>query len=613
MNYIVKNEKELFEAVKAVNSETEAAVITVEAGTYEINESIVFTRDNVTVKANGDVNFKGSRKIPVSGSGTVEIDLKSEGITDFGKFGEGPFEDFWNECDIPKPHMLNEGPGAELFYEDKAMPLSRYPETGELRITKALGETPLIEHKRTDRIGSMEGIFLCDDDSVKEWANEDDPLLIGYWGNDWATQRHTVKSVDPKTGAIEVNPPYHTFGYRDGSMFNNSDGGAPFFALNLRCALKKPGNWCIDRKNGKIFMIPYENQKEVSISVCEDIFLLCGRENIHIIGINMSECRKSGIMMDGCKACSVEDCRIYNTGAWAVIADNCTDTKVLRCTVYDTAGGGIALSGGDRPTLTPANNIAEGCEIHDIARWHKTYLAAIELNGVGCTASENKLYDLPHFAIVFQGNNHIIEKNDIKNACYSSNDAGAIYAGRDWTCRGNIIRYNYIHDFPGRANVGCIGIYFDDAMSSAEVYGNTIVGSIQAGIELGGGRDFKIHHNTFINCHVSMMMDARLKNWGTTEKLMRHLGEVPYRNKVWENAYPELFRLLDEDFCAPKNNEFCDNLTIGGHGVAVSRDGADEYIIMKNNKFIKSDFPTAVHERYRSDWWAFPEEEQILK
>ena len=78
---------------------------------------------------------------------------------------------------------------------------------------------------------------------------------------------------------------------------------------------------------------------------------------------------------------------------------------------------------------------------------------------------------------------------------------------------------------------------------------------------------------------------------------------------MWETAYPELFRILDEDFCAPENNEFHDNLTIGGHGVAVSRDGADKYIIMKNNTFIKSDFPTAVHERYRSDWWAFPEEE----
>ena len=229
---------------------------------------------------------------------------------------------------------------------------------------------------------------------------------------------------------------------------------------------------------------------------------------------------------------------------------------------------------------------------------------------MGCRASDNKLYDLPHFAIVFQGNNHIIEKNDIKNACYSSNDAGAIYAGRDWTCRGNIIRYNYIHDFPGRANVGCIGIYFDDAMSSAEVYGNTIVGSLQAGIELGGGRDFKIHHNTFINCLVSMMVDARLKTWGSTDKdkLFKHLGEVPYRNEYWEKAYPELFSILDNDYCAPENNEYYDNLTIGGKGIALTRDEAKDCIIMRDNRFIKSDVLISDNSRYNPDWWYFPEE-----
>lgn len=610
MDYCVTSERELFETIKAVNSSSEPAVIKVSEGVYEIEKTISFTRDNVIIKAEGKVSFKGSKRLPVSGCGIVQIDLKEHGITDFGKFGEGPFDDFWSKIDIPKPHMLEEGPGAELFYQDRVMPISRYPETGELRITKALGETPLIERNHTERIGSMEGKFLCDDEAVKEWANEDDLLLIGYWGNDWATQRHTVKSVDSKTGVIEVNPPYHTFGYRDGKIFNNNDGGASFYALNLKCALKKPGDWCIDRKNGKISVIPYENQKEVSISVCEDIFSLCGRENIHIVGIDMSECRKSGVMMTDCKGCSVENCRIYNTGAWAVIADNCSETTVYKCTVFDTAGGGIALSGGDRRTLSSANNSAIGCEIHDIARWHKTYLAAIELNGVGCRASDNKLYDLPHFAIVFQGNNHIIEKNDIKNACYSSNDAGTIYAGRDWTCRGNIIRYNYIHDFPGRAKVGCIGIYFDDAMSSAEVYGNTIVGSLQAGILLGGGRDFKIHHNTFINCLVSMMVDARLKKWGSTDKdkLFKHLGEVPYRNKYWEKAYPELFSILDNDYCAPENNEYYDNLTIGGKGIALTMDEAKDCIIMRDNRFIKSDVLISNNSRYNPEWWYFPEE-----
>ena len=52
-------------------------------------------------------------------------------------------------------------------------------------------------------------------------------------------------------------------------------------------------------------------------------------------------------------------------------------------------------------------------------------------------------------AIVFGGNEHLIEFNEIHDVCHESNDAGAIYGGRDWTMRGTVIRYNYFHDISG--------------------------------------------------------------------------------------------------------------------------------------------------------------------
>jgi hypothetical protein len=55
------------------------------------------------------------------------------------------------------------------------------------------------------------------------------------------------------------------------------------------------------------------------------------------------------------------------------------------------------------------------------------------MNGVGVKVSHNKMYDTPHNVILFGGNDHVMEYNLIYNAVTETGDAGAIYAGRDWT------------------------------------------------------------------------------------------------------------------------------------------------------------------------------------
>lgn len=65
----------------------------------------------------------------------------------------------------------------------------------------------------------------------------------------------------------------------------------------------------------------------------------------------------------------------------------------------------------------------------------------------------------------FNGNDHLMEYNEINDVCYESNDAGAIYAGRNWRMRGNVIRYNYLHDISGFEGKGCVGVYLDDVVA----------------------------------------------------------------------------------------------------------------------------------------------------
>ncbi|MBE7042421.1 MAG: right-handed parallel beta-helix repeat-containing protein [Ruminococcaceae bacterium] len=604
MNYIVSNTEQLLHAVEQSEQESDMEIV-LEEGIYEIEHPLSPGNGTVLRGVPGKTILKGSKTIPLPEAGEdgiCVVSLSNAGITDYGSFGEGPYDDFWEEYDIPKPHMCEFGPGLELFYRDGRLPLSRYPESGYLTITKALGQTPTFY--RDEPNGTKEGIFQCDDPSVADWAEEPEPFLIGFWGLDWATQRHSVKSIDKNTGTIEVNPPYHRYGYRYGKRYMNETGGE-FYALNLKCALKQPGQWCIDRKQGLLYLIPLEGQREVSVSLCKDLFLLEDREDITIGGLVLCESRECGVKAVSCRGITVEQCEVSHVGAWGILAENSTDCTICDCFVHHTAGGGIGVGGGCRDTLTSSHNLVENCRITEIAYWHKTYLAAIELTGVGCCARRNKIYNVPHFGLLYQGNNHVMEYNEIENACYESNDAGGIYAGRDWTCRGTIIRYNYLHHMPGRNNGGCTGIYFDDAVSSAEVYGNVLVGFYTGAIQLGGGRDYKIHHNTFYHCNVALRIDSRTRDWGEDAlypNLYRHLAEVPYQSEIWAKAYPELASILEQEPGLPLGNEFYQNTLIDCGGNMGGGEGVEQMLSMYDNTMLSPDLGEA-DAHFKPPYW----------
>lgn len=548
-------------------------------GAYEIGKTLELSDDTEIIAEAGTV-FYGSRRIYLDdikpSGGIYRIKLLEYGITDLGEFGLGPYRDFWKDYDVPKPHMEAYGPSLELFYGEKRMNLSRYPRKGFSYIKAAVGDTVKNDPHGIPR-SREEGFFIPEDHKPFLENDVSDLLLIGYWNWDWATQRHLVDSYDASTGVVKVNEPYHVYGY-------TGDGIGHYYALNVKSELKRPGDWYIDRKQGEILFVPYKNQKFVDVTVVDNMFSATGKKNIKISGVSVMKCRRSAYRFDSCDNVTLSEATVTNVGAWAVIADNCTNTVVRGFKVSKTGGGGIAVSGGDRSTLTPSNNVVEKNLISDVAYWHKMSLAGIEINGVGVTVRNNVVHDVVHTAIMWQGNDHLIECNEIYNASYESNDAGAVYAGRDYTCRGTVIRYNYIHDLSGYQNLGCAGLYFDDGLSSAEVYGNTFANIVGMAIQLGGGRDFYIHHNNFFNCGAAMTFDDRYFTWANNAKNLKHLNEVPYRSELWKKRYPELYTILDGDPRNPVGNRFEHNTILGGGGVYVSaREGFADFLSHKGN------------------------------
>ena len=165
---------------------------------------------------------------------------------------------------------------------------------------------------------------------------------------------------------------------------------------------------------------------------------------------------------------------------------------------------------------------------------------------------------MPHSAIIFGGNDHIIEYNEIFNVVKETSDSGAVYSGRDWTARGHIVRYNYFHDLVSIAGGQIQAVYLDDLASGFLIHGN-IFQNVQRGVMLGGGRDNQILNNIFSNTNLDLYIDGRgastrFSDNLPTSPMMKTLLPMPYQTPPWSIRYPRLVNILKEKPGFPLGN-----------------------------------------------------------
>ena len=206
------------------------------------------------------------------------------------------------------------------------------------------------------------------------------------------------------------------------------------------------------------------------------------------------------------------------------------------------------------------------------------YRPGVFASGVGLRVSHNLIHDAPHSAILFGGNDHVFEYNEIHNVCQESHDCGAIYAGRSWTLRGHAIQYNYLHHLCGKDGGPCNGIYLDDLFSSAVVQGNVFYQVLRP-VFIGGGRDNIVQNNIFVDCPQAIHIDARALGWcgphaeGRIKEAQQQgtIAGVRYREPPFSTRYPELVRLLAEDPKSPRGNVVRRNIFWAGDGENLRR------------------------------------------
>jgi hypothetical protein len=251
------------------------------------------------------------------------------------------------------------------------------------------------------------------------------------------------------------------------------------------------------------------------------------------------------------------------------------------------------MSGGDRPSLTPAKHNAENNHVHHYSRRARTYRSAISVSGVGNRIAHNLIHHGPHMALSAGGNNHVVEYNEIHNVVYESGDAGAFYVGRDWTQRGTILRHNYWHQIVGATGHGGMTIYLDDQHSGHLIHGNLFERCSRA-VFIGGGDDNIVTNNVFSDCWRAAHIDNRGMGWqkqatdDPNGTLRTRFRAMPVDSKPWREQYPTLANTLDDDPNVPKRNVFCRNISAGGTWDDIHK-GTRKYQTVENNLVFDDD------------------------
>ncbi|MBP8950838.1 MAG: right-handed parallel beta-helix repeat-containing protein [Armatimonadetes bacterium] len=472
-------------------------------------------------------------RLDESARGNVwQADLKALGITDFGEMQAGQS---WGASN----------PGLEVFFRDEPMTLSRWPNQGWITIPQVFGERP--QDIRGTK-GFMDGIFSYEDDRPARWVGEKDIMLHGYWFWDWADQRLKVQTIDTQQKRITLEPkPQHAYGFRKGMYY---------YAYNLLPELDRPGEWYLDRDSGILYFWPPSSldEGEVMISVLPTLVKMTDVSHLTLNGLSFECTRGTAVSLSNVTGVRVERSIVRNTGAWGIGLSG-RDSGVVGCDLYNLAEGGVSVSGGDRPTLTPAGLYVDNCHFYRFGRWNPICKPGVNVNGVGNRVTHNLFNDSPHMAIMWSGNDHLFEYNEFHSVVRESNDAGVMYAGYNPAMRGHMIRYNYFHHVYGFQSKGCNGVYLDDMFCSATIYGN-IFYQVPRAAFIGGGHDNVVENNIFVDCKPALHVDARMMGWasGSIETMRKRLEEVPYTEEPWRSKYPQLLTYLEGNYAEPRGN-----------------------------------------------------------
>ena len=375
--------------------------------------------------------------------------------------------------------------------------------------------------------------------------------------------------------------------------------GASYFLYNLLAELDAPGEVYLNRTSGKLYFIPPVTAPPTHtvpvpavavavVSVLEHIVTVDNAIGISINGITFKHARGIGLRMTNAIDFTMKGGGVAAVGSTAINVTGTHSSNVLldSIVVKHTGDSGIVLDGGDRVTLKPSNHVLKNSSVSDTNYYVWSNAPNVFVGGVGQTVMTSELFQSTHQAVWLQGNDHVVDNNDIHDVVQQTTDSGAVYAGRDWTYRGNQVVHNMFHDVRSHIGEDTSAVYMDDCMSGFNISYNSFI-NVSRTLLIGGGRDNVFHGNVVEGTHNNPVhFDARCAGQPSATQRER-LNRVPYNtSKAWAKYGDRMINILMEDPGLPSGNSIEHNTFF--HSVVPSTDMAPIDIEKYNSTWAKN-------------------------
>jgi hypothetical protein len=454
--------------------------------------------------------------------------------------------EFLRTLSLPRPDR----PAYPQLYDDRApLHLARWPSLGWGAVVDyAPGSArepgvPEWEQRRM-RVGL--------DVPLERWQSDPYAWVWGLLHYDWNDEQLRWRGVVPEQHLIAL----------DRSPQYGIAAQGRFRVLNARSELHSARDYVLEPGAQRILLRSEPGRDPLMLRVTRfdgPLLRLEAARHVAIGDLSLAETAGDALEVASSSDIELSDLSIRDAGIHGVRISASRAVTMRRLDVERVGQSGVILDGGDRVKLVSGELRLLDSRIADVGRVVLTPQAAVQVKGVGAVVRGNTIERSPHLAIYFEGNDHLITDNRIADVCLETGDAGAIYAGRDWSYRGNRLLRNVIARAGDPAlNSGGAAIYLDDFMSGTEVSGNLLIDG-GYGVLIGGGRDNTVTGNAFVRVRVPVRLDARGLGWARQAiapggELPRRLADTLKDAAAWRERYPQLFSLMDEHVGEPSGN-----------------------------------------------------------
>ena len=557
--------KEYLKSLKGVTDKT--VTVWFKEGTYLMEEALAFDTSDLT-----NVVYRAMPNETVVFSGSQAISNWSEGEINGVKA-------LVADADVTENYFHS------LFKDGERLQVSTWPKEGHFKVADARVEDTFNQ----DSDGwKVYGAFYANTDEIKDFANLEDVYV--RVSHKWVDDMMPLHSVDTATGRIETSR---------GSARDIVAGDA-FVYENVRETLSEPGEWYLDRSEGKLYYIPKEGEDAantvVYAPVTAQLLSFDGAEDIQFQGITFTETdwefydgagpgygnteqplyqnmkyqpnayqanlgAPSTITVKNSSGINFVDCEMTNISFTGIhYAENTADSKVEAC-LFDHVGGSSVVIGIDNMEVVSPKNI-------QVVDNHVRYYGRVFNQSVGvhlifgndCVIANNEVHD-GYYSGMSIGWKWSYEEQPVSNIQVKDNliynigvdsllsDMGGIYTlgvQPGTVLSGNVIYNVKCYDY------GACGIYMDAGSSEMIIENNIITDCATVCFTTSYGQNNVVRNNIF----------AYGNRWGSRiDKADDQEGECSIlfeNNIVVTNGAAVLPETNPQEWCKEQNNIFHD-------------------------------------------------------